>query len=63
VAFVAAPDAERVLAAMRATPHGAGACRIGTVDDGRAGRVSVRTPLGATRLVDMPAGELLPRIC
>lgn len=63
VAFVPERDAESVLAAMRSVAQGAGARRIGVVDDATPGRVAIRTPLGATRLVDMPAGELLPRIC
>jgi len=33
------------------------------VAEGEAGRVWVRTVLGTTRLLDLPAGELLPRIC
>jgi len=28
-----------------------------------AGRVLMRTAIGGTRLVDMLAGEMLPRIC
>ncbi|MCS7059637.1 MAG: hydrogenase expression/formation protein HypE [Anaerolineae bacterium] len=64
VAFVAAHDAERALAAMRAHPLGAGAARIGVVEaDGRAGLVTMRSRIGATRIVDMLSGEQLPRIC
>jgi len=63
VAYVAADDADRVLAAMRAHPLGAEACLIGRVTDAPAGRVLLETPYGGTRIVDVPAGELLPRIC
>ncbi len=63
VAFVAAEAADQVLGAMREHPLGAGTAMIGGVTEGEAGRVWVRTVLGTTRLLDLPAGELLPRIC
>ncbi|WP_199034916.1 hydrogenase expression/formation protein HypE [Glycomyces salinus] len=63
VAVVAPEAADDVLAAMRARPEGEGAHRIGTVTDSPAGRVTARTGIGATRVVDMPLGEQLPRIC
>jgi hydrogenase expression/formation protein HypE len=63
LAVVGPGDAERVLGAMRATRYGEEAVRIGEVQAAPAGRVLMRTSLGGTRLVDMPAGELLPRIC
>jgi hydrogenase expression/formation protein HypE len=63
VALVPAAEAERVLAAMRAHPLGAEACRIGEVTADPPGRVLLRTTIGGVRIVDVPAGELLPRIC
>jgi len=61
---VVAPEAaEDVLAAMRAHELGRDAAIVGTVGDGKPGRVSARTSLGTSRLIDLPAGELLPRIC
>ena len=43
---------------------GADAAIIGTVTRGEPrGMVSMRTSIGGERLVDMPFGELLPRIC
>jgi hydrogenase expression/formation protein HypE len=63
VAIVAPEAAERVLAAMRARPEGAAACRIGEVVAGPVGRVSARTLVGSRRMVDMLVGEQLPRIC
>jgi hydrogenase expression/formation protein HypE len=63
VAVVADQAAERVLAAMQEHPVGARAAMVGRVTDGPGGRVSVRTLLGTSRLLDLPAGELLPRIC
>jgi hydrogenase expression/formation protein HypE len=63
VAMVTPEVADRVLAAMRARPEGAAARVIGRVVGGPAGRVTVRTLVGATRIVDMLVGEQLPRIC
>jgi hydrogenase expression/formation protein HypE len=61
---VVAPDAaEGVLAAMRATRYGEEAVIIGRVAAEPAGRVLLRTGIGGTRVVDMLAGEILPRIC
>ncbi|MFE3181746.1 hydrogenase expression/formation protein HypE [Streptomyces violascens] len=63
VAFVAPRVAEEALATLRSLPEGAEAVRIGEVTDGPAGRVLMRTLVGAHRVVDMPLGEQLPRIC
>lgn len=63
VAFVAPDAADAALDAMRALPEGAAAVRIGEAVDGQAGRVVMRTLVGARRVLDMPVGELLPRIC
>jgi hydrogenase expression/formation protein HypE len=63
VAFVPREQAEAVLAAMRAHPLGADACVIGEAVPEHPGMVVARTPLGGTRVVDLPIGELLPRIC
>lgn len=63
VAMVAPESADRVLAAMRRRPEGSAACAIGRVGDGPAGRVTVRTLVGSSRVLDMLVGEQLPRIC
>jgi hydrogenase expression/formation protein HypE len=63
VAIVAREDAEAVLHAMRATCYGKDAVMIGEVTAEPPGRVLLRTTLGSTRIVDMLAGEMLPRIC
>ncbi|MGW4716919.1 hydrogenase expression/formation protein HypE [Nocardia sp. NPDC004260] len=63
LAFVAPEDAERVLAAMREHPLGAQAAVIGRCVAEHPGMVVARTALGGTRVVDLPAGEQLPRIC
>ncbi|MEU7907713.1 hydrogenase expression/formation protein HypE [Actinoplanes sp. NPDC049118] len=63
LAFVPAAQAGDVLAAMRAHPLGEGARRIGTVVSEHPGMVVARTALGGTRVVNLPIGEQLPRIC
>jgi hydrogenase expression/formation protein HypE len=63
VAFVEAGDAGRALAALRSVPAGSGAVRIGRVETGPAGEVVAVTQLGGERLIDLPWGEPLPRIC
>lgn len=63
VLFCPEDQAEAALAAMRSLPEGAGACVIGRVQAGVAGRVTMRTAFGGARLVDMLVGEQLPRIC
>jgi hydrogenase expression/formation protein HypE len=61
---VVPPDAvARALAAMRAHPLGAGACRIGQIVERRPGQVVMHTVLGGQRIVDMLVGDQLPRIC
>lgn len=63
VAIVPPDEADRVLMAMRDHPLGSDAVRIGEVQQAPAGRVLMRTAIGATRVVDILAGEMLPRIC
>jgi hydrogenase expression/formation protein HypE len=63
VAIVAADQADLVLEAMRAHPLGRSAARIGTCVPEHAGMVVARTGMGGTRVVDLPLGEQLPRIC
>jgi len=63
VAVVPAAEAERVLAAMRAHALGTNARIIGKVVDAHPGLVTMRTSLGTSRIVDMLAGDQLPRIC
>ena len=63
VAFVPEASSERVLQALRAHPLGRGACRIGRVTADHPGFVTLRTPIGGQRILDLPFGESLPRIC
>ncbi|ELS50913.1 hydrogenase expression/formation protein HypE [Streptomyces viridochromogenes] len=63
VAFVPRQAADEVLAAMRAHPQGADAALVGECVADHPGMVVVATALGGGRVVDMPLGEQLPRIC
>jgi hydrogenase expression/formation protein HypE len=63
LAIVDPRAAPEVLAAMREDPHGQEAAIIGEVKTEPEGRVLLTTSIGGTRIVDMLAGEMLPRIC
>ncbi|MEV7866324.1 hydrogenase expression/formation protein HypE [Streptomyces sp. NPDC088124] len=63
LAIVPAGAADRVLAALTAHPLGRGACRIGTCVPDHPGMVVARTGLGGSRVIGLPIGEQLPRIC
>jgi hydrogenase expression/formation protein HypE len=63
VAIVPAGDAERVLQAMRGNPYGREASIIGEVQAENPKRVVMKTRIGSSRIVDMLAGDPLPRIC
>jgi hydrogenase expression/formation protein HypE len=63
VAIVAGDTAEEVLAAMHSHPLGQDATIIGRIVNEHPGMVVSKTGIGGSRVVDLPAGELLPRIC
>jgi hydrogenase expression/formation protein HypE len=63
VAIVAPHAAEAVHQAMQSDPYGKEAAIIGEVMAQPVGKVLLRTGIGGTRIVDMLAGEMLPRIC
>ncbi|MFZ1682787.1 MAG: hydrogenase expression/formation protein HypE, partial [Candidatus Zixiibacteriota bacterium] len=63
IVAVSAEKADLVLAAMRSHPLGADSTVFGEVISEDPGMVTVRTTLGSWRIVDMPLGEQLPRIC
>ena len=63
IAVVPAQSAEKILSVMRKNIYGTNAAQIGEVVKSSAGKVGLKTSLGAVRLVDMPTGELVPRIC
>ena len=63
IAIVPQGEAEKALGAMRRHPRGSRAAVIGRVQAAPAGRVHLRTVMGSLRILDVPAGDLLPRIC
>jgi len=63
VIIAAAEDAGRIIDALQKNKYGRDAVVIGEVTSQHRGRVILKTALGASRILDMPAGDLLPRIC
>jgi hydrogenase expression/formation protein HypE len=63
VAFIPAKDSERALQIMRAHDVSAGSALIGTVEKKSEPMVVLKSRIGANRILDMPSGEQLPRIC
>jgi hydrogenase expression/formation protein HypE len=63
IAIVRHSDAEKVLAKMKENRYGVDAAIIGEVVEEHKGRVVLKTIFGASRLLDMLVGDLLPRIC
>ncbi len=63
VAIVSGDSAEQVLEAMHQHEYGKDAAIIGRVVTEHPGLVTAKTTIGGMRVVDLPAGELLPRIC
>ena len=61
VAIVPKKDEEQALDILKTQNETAAV--VGRVTDGEAGLVTIQTPIGGRRILDMPAGELLPRIC
>jgi len=63
IAIVAEPEAEQVLRAMQAHEFGKEAAVIGRCVADHPGMVVAKTALGGNRVVQLPIGEQLPRIC
>ena len=63
VAFVAAADAKRAVDILCLHEVSTGAAVIGCVENSIEPLVTLRTSIGVSRILDMPSGELLPRIC
>lgn len=63
LAFIAEDHADKVLRIMKEDPYGKDAVIIGEVVSEDSGMVQMKTGIGGTRIVDMLAGEQLPRIC
>ncbi|PKO17235.1 MAG: hydrogenase expression/formation protein HypE [Chloroflexi bacterium HGW-Chloroflexi-10] len=63
IVIVPQTEKEAALHAMQASPYGEDAIEIGNVTTSHPGRVILKTSLGTNRILDMMAGEMLPRIC
>jgi hydrogenase expression/formation protein HypE len=62
-AFVAEKDSARALEILRRHPVCANAAVIGQVVEKASPLVTIKSAIGAGRILDMPSGEQLPRIC
>ncbi len=63
VVFCPEQDAPKALKAMKKHPYGKNAAIIGKVEEKGSGRVIMKTVIGGSREIDLPTGELVPRIC
>lgn len=63
VAFVAESQASRLLQCMRAHPLGRDSAIIGRATRKHPATVTLKGILGGTRILELPGGEQLPRIC
>lgn len=63
MAVVPAADADKALEAMRRVPESANSIVVGKVGAAGSKKVFLESTLGTKRIVDMLAGEQLPRIC
>jgi hydrogenase expression/formation protein HypE len=63
IAFVPPAQADRTVTILRAHPAGSESVVIGKVASKPPGQVSLKSIIGAQRIVHMLAGEQLPRIC
>ena len=61
--FADAAHASKLCAALRHHPFGANAAVIGEVTEAHPEKCVMETVIGGRRIVDLPRGELLPRIC
>ncbi len=63
VCIVPARAAADVLSAVKSSPHGTSAALIGSVVAEHPGMVIAKTAIGASRVITVPIGQQLPRIC
>jgi hydrogenase expression/formation protein HypE len=63
VMIVAAEDAEKTISILKNDPLGKNCAVIGEVVAAHKGIVAMKTEIGGNRIIDMPSGEMLPRIC
>lgn len=54
---------EEILECLKTDQHGCNAVIVGEVVKNHPGKVSMRSSIGGTRMIDMLSGEMLPRIC
>jgi hydrogenase expression/formation protein HypE len=63
IVIVPEEEATPALKAMHAHPYGQDSCLIGQVQESPVDKVLMKTTIGATRILDMLSGSMLPRIC
>ncbi|HWQ05485.1 MAG TPA: hydrogenase expression/formation protein HypE [Longilinea sp.] len=63
IIILPAAEVDAALDALRHTQYGEEAMLIGQVKPAPAARVLMKTTIGGTRVLDVLAGEMLPRIC
>ena len=63
IMVVSKDDSPRILAALRSTKEGRNSKVIGTVTEQHPERIVLNTSIGGRRIVDIPEGTQLPRIC
>jgi hydrogenase expression/formation protein HypE len=63
VIVISAKDAEDAIRIMKKHKEGTNAGIIGEVSPDHPAKVWLKTSIGGSRIIDMPAGEQLPRIC
>ncbi len=63
VLFCPSAEAGKVVAILGEHPDGRSAKIVGEVAEGPAGMALVVSRIGGERVIDMPLGEMLPRIC
>jgi hydrogenase expression/formation protein HypE len=63
IVILPAEYADKALGIMKKQKYGSDALLIGHVSENNKSRVLLKTRLGSTRLLDVLAGEMLPRIC
>jgi len=63
IVVVDASDADKALQIMKNNEFGKEATIIGEITEEHKGKAVLKTSIGGTRIIDMLAGEQLPRIC
>lgn len=63
VCVLPAEHVDGVLSAMRSNPSGTHAAMIGRIVSDHPGMVVTKTPIGGSRVITVPIGQQLPRIC